>query len=94
MVVIQKLFSFYNCFLLKSVRHQLYYLTYLMFQPNPEKEETVFIEGVLGQYNTYMSHKYRKFKWYVGIKKSGKQKPAQKTKWGQKSIQFLPRRID
>ncbi|XP_046670412.1 fibroblast growth factor 1-like [Homalodisca vitripennis] len=61
-------------------------------EPNPEEDETVFIEGVLGQYNTYMSYKYKKFKWYVAIKKTGKQKPGHKTKWGQKAIQFLPRR--
>ncbi|XP_054272190.1 fibroblast growth factor 9-like isoform X2 [Macrosteles quadrilineatus] len=65
----------------------------LFGEPNPREDETVFIEGVLGQYNTYMSHKYQKAKWYVGIKKTGKQKPGYKTKWGQKAIQFLPRRM-
>lgn len=58
-----------------------------------EKEEaTVFIESLQGSYNTYLSCKYAYLGWYIGLKKSGTPKIGQKTKFGQKSIMFLPTR--
>ncbi|KAK3925862.1 Fibroblast growth factor 1 [Frankliniella fusca] len=62
-------------------------------QANVRQEGTVFVEMMLGQYNTYLSRKFAHIGWYVGIKKNGKQKPGQKTAWGQKAIQFLPIRV-
>ncbi|XP_075227068.1 fibroblast growth factor 1-like [Lycorma delicatula] len=63
-------------------------------EPNKEEQGTIFVEGPLGQYNTYLSRKFGHLGWYVGIKKSGKHKPGNRTRWGQKSIQFLPRRLE
>ncbi|KAJ4436144.1 hypothetical protein ANN_18771 [Periplaneta americana] len=57
------------------------------------EEGTVFVASLFGYYNTYLSRKYAHLGWYVGIKKSGKPKRGSKTKWGQKAIQFLPRRL-
>jgi fibroblast growth factor 1 len=57
------------------------------------EEGTVFVASLFGYYNTYLSRKYAHLGWYVGIKKSGKPKRGSKTKWGQKAIQFLPRRM-
>ncbi|XP_034252858.1 fibroblast growth factor 1-like [Thrips palmi] len=62
-------------------------------QANIRQEGTVFVEMMLGRYNTYLSRKFAHIGWYVGIKKNGKQKPGQKTAWGQKAIQFLPIRV-
>ncbi|XP_021925338.1 putative fibroblast growth factor 1 isoform X3 [Zootermopsis nevadensis] len=58
------------------------------------EEGTIFVASLLGYYNTYLSRKYAHLGWYVGIKKSGKPKRGSKTKWGQKAIQFLPRRLE
>ncbi|XP_077301793.1 fibroblast growth factor 1-like [Arctopsyche grandis] len=57
------------------------------------KEGTVWLEEFLGSYNTYMSRSYAHRGWYLAIKKSGKPKRGDKTGWGQKAIQFLPRRV-
>lgn len=57
----------------------------------PEEEGTVFVEGVAGLYNTYLSRKYAHHGWFVAIKRSGKVKAGKQTNWGQKAIQFLPR---
>lgn len=59
---------------------------------NGKDEATVFVEHVYGQYNLYLSRKWAHLGWYVGIKKSGKSKPGPQTRYGQKAIQFLPRR--
>ncbi|KAK9888100.1 hypothetical protein WA026_000375 [Henosepilachna vigintioctopunctata] len=56
------------------------------------EENTVFIESLQGSYNVYLSRKYAHLGWYIGIKKSGKFKRGPKTAYGQKAIQFLPRR--
>ncbi|RZF39974.1 hypothetical protein LSTR_LSTR002377 [Laodelphax striatellus] len=63
-------------------------------EPDRDDPATVFIEAFLAHYNTYLSHKYAHTGWYVGIKKSGKHKPGHQTRWGQKAIQFLPRRVE
>ncbi|KAL3274073.1 hypothetical protein HHI36_015491 [Cryptolaemus montrouzieri] len=57
-----------------------------------KEENTVFIESLQGSYNVYLSRKYAHLGWYIGIKKSGKFKSGPKTGYGQKAIQFLPRR--
>lgn len=62
-------------------------------QENPRDYSTVFVEGILGQYNTYLSQMYAHNGWYVGIKKNGTIKRGPLTKWGQKAIQFLPIRV-
>lgn len=62
------------------------------FQADSTAEEITFIEEFQGSYNTYLSLKYSHMGWYIGIKKSGKFKKGPKTKYGQKAIQFLPRR--
>ncbi|KAE8745160.1 hypothetical protein FOCC_FOCC008226 [Frankliniella occidentalis] len=62
-------------------------------QANVRQEGTVFVEVMLGQYNTYLSRKFAHVGWYVGLKKNGRQKAGQKTAWGQKAIQFLPIRV-
>ncbi|PSN30901.1 Fibroblast growth factor 9 [Blattella germanica] len=62
-------------------------------ESNKYEEGTIFVSSLLGYYNTYLSRKYAHLGWYVAIKKSGKPKRGHKTKWGQKAIQFLPRRL-
>jgi len=62
----------------------------LYAEEDPRRSKTIFVESVLGQYNTYLSLKYAHMGWYVGIKKSGQLKAGQRTRWGQKAIQFLP----
>ena len=64
-----------------------------VLQANIRQEGTVFVELMLGQYNTYLSRKFAHVGWYVGIKKNGRQKSGHKTAWGQKAIQFLPIRV-
>lgn len=64
-----------------------------LFQPNPEKPSTVFIESDFNSYFTYLSHKHKDSGWYVGIKKSGKAKPGPRTKQAQKAVHFLKRRL-
>jgi fibroblast growth factor 1 len=64
-----------------------------VLQVDVNEEGTVFVASIFGYYNTYLSRKYAHLGWYVGIKKSGKPKRGSKTKWGQKAIQFLPRRL-
>ncbi|XP_014273782.1 fibroblast growth factor 1 [Halyomorpha halys] len=63
-------------------------------EENPREEATIFIESTLRQYNTYLSKKHEDKNWFVGIKKNGKPKPAVRTAWGQKAIQFLPIRVE
>ena len=65
-----------------------------VLQEDPRDYATVFIEGTLGQYNTYLSQKYAHLGWYIGIKKNGTIKHGPLTRWGQKAIQFLPVRSD
>lgn len=50
------------------------------------------MESLRGLYNVYLSKKYEKQGWYLGIKKSGKFKKGSKTSIKQKAVQFLPRR--
>lgn len=42
------------------------------------------------QYNVYLSQKYAKEHWYLGLKKNGKFKCGPKTDLKQKAIHFLP----
>ncbi|KAK6641009.1 hypothetical protein RUM44_012708 [Polyplax serrata] len=75
-----------NLFLAMNKKGRLY------GEANAKDEATVFVELVYGQYNLYLSRKWAHLGWYVGIKKSGKGKPGPQTRYGQKAIQFLPRR--
>ncbi|KAK9888101.1 hypothetical protein WA026_000376 [Henosepilachna vigintioctopunctata] len=64
---------------------------HLYGEQDSENDATVFRETLEGLYNAYISVKYPE--WYVGIKRSGKPKPGPYTKYGQKAVRFLPRRL-
>ncbi|XP_032811552.1 fibroblast growth factor 1-like [Petromyzon marinus] len=57
-------------------------------------DECYFIETLEENfYSTYCSEKYADWRWYVGIKRSGRAKPGPKTARGQKAVHFLPRPV-
>ncbi|KAJ8959132.1 hypothetical protein NQ318_022390 [Aromia moschata] len=58
---------------------------------DPSNTGTVFIEEFHGSYSAYKSVLYPE--WYIGIKKNGLPKKGFRTKYGQKAIKFLPRRL-
>ncbi|KAJ8916828.1 hypothetical protein NQ315_005835 [Exocentrus adspersus] len=58
---------------------------------DPSNKGTVFIEEYQGSYSAYKSALYPD--WYIGIKKNGLPKKGYRTRYGQKAIKFLPRRL-
>uniref|UniRef100_A0A1B6E0A8 Fibroblast growth factor n=1 Tax=Clastoptera arizonana TaxID=38151 RepID=A0A1B6E0A8_9HEMI len=76
-----------NLYLAMNAKGKLY------GEANPENPATIFIESDFNSYFTYLSQKYKANGWYVGIKKSGKAKPGQRTKQTQKAVHFLKRRM-
>ncbi|CAG9812663.1 unnamed protein product [Phaedon cochleariae] len=60
-------------------------------EEDPTNEGTIFVEEFQGSYSAFMSNLYAG--WYIGIKKNGLPKAGNQTKYGQKAIKFLPRRL-
>ncbi|XP_033326129.1 fibroblast growth factor 1 [Megalopta genalis] len=61
---------------------------------NVNKDNTEWEQWNVGSYDAFRSRKYANHGWWIGIKKNGRAKPGQKTRWGQKAIQFLAIRQD
>ncbi|XP_044272534.1 fibroblast growth factor 1-like [Tribolium madens] len=59
-------------------------------EEDKNNDATVFKEVLQGSYNGYVSKIHPD--WYVGIKKDGNPKNGKRTKWGKKSVKFLPHR--
>lgn len=61
------------------------------FQSDPSNRGTIFVEEFQASYSAYKSALYPE--WYIGIKNNGLPKKGYKTKYGQKAVKFLPRRL-
>ena len=66
----------------------------LYAEDDESNDGTIFLESSNGYYLNYLSQKYAHMGWYVGLTKEGRAKNGRKTwyPWGQKAIQFVPRR--
>ena len=66
----------------------------LYAEDDETNDGTIFLESSNGYYLNYLSQKYAHMGWYVGLTKEGRAKNGRKTwyPWGQKAIQFVPRR--
>ncbi|XP_018574820.1 fibroblast growth factor 1-like [Anoplophora glabripennis] len=60
-------------------------------ESDPSNRGTIFIEEFQGSYSAYKSALYPE--WYIGIKNNGSPKKGFRTKYGQKAIKYLPRRL-